>query len=103
MGSLLLNNRHFVDNAQAEVDKDRHVNESDIKNLVYLQAIVKETLRLYAPSPVTPLRSATEDCIIKPGYHISSGARIMMNIWKTHRDESVWSEPNEYTTSQRDS
>ncbi|XP_017242879.1 cytochrome P450 CYP82D47-like [Daucus carota subsp. sativus] len=97
---LLLNNRHILDKAQAELDnivgKDRHVDESDIKNLVYLQAIVKETLRLCPPSPVIPLRSAINDCIIKPGYNISAGTRVMVNIWKIHRDASVWSEPNEY-------
>jgi hypothetical protein len=32
------------------VGRDRHVDEFDIKKLVYLQAIVKETLRLYIPT-----------------------------------------------------
>ncbi|KAL8124817.1 hypothetical protein AgCh_012463 [Apium graveolens] len=107
---LLLHNRHVLDSAQAELDKDvgkdRHVNESDINNLVYLQAIDKETLRLYAPSPVIPLRSALEDCIIKPGYHISAGTLIMVNIWKIHIDHSVWSEheykPERFFTTHKD-
>ncbi|KAI3684781.1 hypothetical protein L6452_34007 [Arctium lappa] len=49
--SLLLNNRYALRKAQEELEmhigKDRQVNESDIKNLVYLQAVVKEALRLY--------------------------------------------------------
>ncbi|KAL6207369.1 hypothetical protein ACLB2K_018327 [Fragaria x ananassa] len=44
--SLLLNNRHVLRKAQEELDQyvgtDRLVDESDIKNLVYLQAIIKE-------------------------------------------------------------
>ncbi|KAF9596120.1 hypothetical protein IFM89_007173 [Coptis chinensis] len=46
--SLLLNNRHVLRKAQDELDahigKGRHVNESDIHNLLYLHAIVKENL-----------------------------------------------------------
>lgn len=98
--SVLLNNRHVLEKAQAELDtvvgKDRLVDESDIKNLVYLQAIVKETLRLYSPSAFIPFRAAIEDCTISPGYNIPAGTRLMVNVWKIHRDERVWSEPNEF-------
>jgi cytochrome P450 len=49
--ALLLNNKNALKLAQEEIDhhigRDRRVESSDIKNLVYLQAIVKETLRLY--------------------------------------------------------
>ena len=71
--------------AQEELDKqigrDKWVDESDIKNLHYLQAIVKESLRLYPPGPVTALREATEDCQIA-GYDIPKGTRLIVNIWK---------------------
>lgn len=43
---FLLNNRHVLDNAQAELDKvvgkDRHVNESDIKNLVIFKQLLRK-------------------------------------------------------------
>ena len=49
--ALLLNNRHVLKKAQDELDvqvgRERIVNKSDISEPVYLQAIVKETLRLY--------------------------------------------------------
>ncbi|KAI6688222.1 hypothetical protein NL676_025050 [Syzygium grande] len=54
--SLLLNNLHILKKAQMELDaqigKQRHVKEADIASLTYLQAIVKETLRLH-PQPPT--------------------------------------------------
>ena len=71
--------------AQEELDlhvgKDKWVEESDIRNLNYLQAIVKETLRLYPPGPVTGLREAMEDCNVG-GYYVPKGTRLIINIWK---------------------
>ncbi|XP_059456444.1 cytochrome P450 CYP82D47-like [Corylus avellana] len=95
--SLLLNNQHVLRKAQDElnihVGKDRHPDESDIKNLVYLQAIVKETLRLYPPAPIISLRAAMEDCTLSPGYHVPAGTRLMVNAWKIHRNKHLWPDP----------
>ena len=85
--------------AQEELDlhvgKDKWVEESDIRNLNYLQAIVKETLRLYPPGPVTGLREAMEDCNVG-GYYVPKGTRLIINIWKLQRDPRVWSNPSEF-------
>nr|TKS07549.1 hypothetical protein D5086_0000113140 [Populus alba] len=75
--------------------KRKMVEESDIKNLRYLQAIVKETLRLYPPGPLTGIREAMEDCSIG-GYDVPKGTRLVVNIWKLHRDPRVWKNPNEF-------
>jgi len=97
--SLLLNHSDTLKKAYEELDKvvgrDRRVDESDIKNLVYLQAIVKETLRLYPPSPLV-IRSLLEDCTLSGGYHIPANTRIMVNVWKVHRDERVWPNPDDF-------
>ncbi|KAH6765419.1 hypothetical protein C2S52_016402 [Perilla frutescens var. hirtella] len=98
--SLLLNNPNTLKKAQEEVDvhisKDTHVNDSDIKNLVYLEAVVKETMRLYPSSPILGFHSALEDCALSPGYHVPSGTRLLVNIWKIQRDEKLWPEPLEF-------
>ncbi|KAG4987851.1 hypothetical protein AAZX31_11G058900 [Glycine max] len=98
--SLLLNHQMELKRARHELDtligKDRKVEESDIKKLVYLQAVVKETLRLYPPSPIITLRAAMEDCTFSCGYHIPAGTQLMVNAWKIHRDGRVWSEPNDF-------
>ncbi|KAL2348438.1 hypothetical protein Fmac_002438 [Flemingia macrophylla] len=109
--SLLLNHQIELKKVQDELDtcigKDRNVEESDIANLVYLQAIVKETLRLYPPSPIITLRAAMEDCTFSCGYHIPAGTHLMVNAWKIHRDGRVWSDPHDFKperflTSHRD-
>lgn len=93
--SLLLNNRDALKKVQQELEteigNERLVDESDIPKLVYLQAVVKETLRLYPAGPLSGPREFTEDCTLA-GYHIRAGTRLMLNVWKLHRDPRVWSE-----------
>ncbi|KAJ1415240.1 Cytochrome P450 [Sesbania bispinosa] len=98
--SLLLNHPMELKKAQDELDthigKDRKVEESDIKNLVYLQAIVKETLRLYPATPIITFRAAMDDCTFSCGYHIPAGTHLMVNAWKIHRDGRVWPDPHDF-------
>ncbi|KAG5061139.1 hypothetical protein JHK87_002168 [Glycine soja] len=98
--SLLLNNEIELKKAQDELDtqigKDRKVEESDIKKLAYLQAVVKETMRLYPPSPVITLRAAMEECTFSCGYHIPAGTHLIVNTWKIHRDGCVWPDPHDF-------
>ena len=97
--SLLLNNQETLKKAQQELDvqigRERQVKESDIKNLVYLQAIIKETMRLYPPGPFTIPRKSMEDCTLA-GYHVPAGTQLLVNLSKIHRDPRVWFDPNEF-------
>ncbi|XVE55974.1 hypothetical protein DITRI_Ditri03aG0200400 [Diplodiscus trichospermus] len=97
--SLLLNNRDALKKAQEELDihvgRDKPVEESDIKKLVYLEAIIKETLRLYPPGPLSVPHESMEDCVVS-GYHIPAGTRLFINIYNIHRDPRVWSDPCEF-------
>ncbi|KDP26345.1 hypothetical protein JCGZ_17503 [Jatropha curcas] len=97
--SNLLNNRHALELAQQELDlkvgKERCVQDSDIENLVYLQAVVKETLRLYPPGPLAVPHEAINDCYIS-GYYIPKGTRVLANLWKLHRDPNIWSNPDKF-------
>lgn len=97
---LILNNPRVLKKAQDELDiqigRDRQVKESDIKSLPYLQAIVKESLRLYPASGVINFLEAIEDCTLSTGYRIPAGTQLMVNIWKIHRDEHVWPDPQSF-------
>ncbi|CAN1233752.1 Cytochrome P450 CYP82J17 [Linum perenne] len=97
--SNLLNHKQVLKLAQQEIDDkvgtDRWVDDSDIENLAYLGAVIKETLRMYPPGPLSVPREASEDITIK-GYHVPKGTRFFANFWKLHRDPKVWSNPDEY-------
>ncbi|KAG4938688.1 hypothetical protein AAZX31_16G082500 [Glycine max] len=99
--AMLMKNPHALKRAQEEIDHQvgrerRRVEARDIKDLIYLQAIVKETLRLYPPGPVLVPHEAREDCNIQ-GYHVPKGTRVFANVWKLHRDPSLWSEPEKFS------
>lgn len=97
--SLLMNNPDVLRKAQHELDvhvgKERQVDESDMNNLVYMKAIIKETLRLYPAGPLSVPHESMDDCTVA-GYHIPAGTRLLVNIWKIHRDPRVWAYPCEF-------
>ncbi|KAJ0025969.1 hypothetical protein Pint_08881 [Pistacia integerrima] len=97
--ALLLNNRHVLEKAQNELDthvgRERLVQESDMRNLVYFQSILKETLRLYPAAPLSVPHESLEDCSIG-GYHVPARTRLFVNLSKLHRDPKVWCNPCEF-------
>lgn len=76
------------------VGKNRLVKESDIPNLPYLQAVVKETLRLYPPGPVTT-RECRQNCKIA-GFDIPEKTAVAINLYAIMRDPNLWDDPNEF-------
>ncbi|KAL5778500.1 hypothetical protein ACOSQ2_009237 [Xanthoceras sorbifolium] len=94
----LINHPKLLENAQNEVDrvigKTRLVEESDIPQLPYLQAIIKETFRLHPPIPMLA-RKSIKDCKID-SYTIPEGTLLFVNIWSMGRDPKVWENPLEF-------
>ncbi|RZC43553.1 hypothetical protein C5167_036502 [Papaver somniferum] len=97
--SLLLTNPRVLRKVQDELDtvvgKERNVEDRDVNDLVYLQAVTKETLRLYPAGPLAVPHEAIENCNVG-GYEVKAGTRLLVNLWKIHRDPRVWSNPLEF-------
>ncbi|KAH6758011.1 hypothetical protein C2S52_023092 [Perilla frutescens var. hirtella] len=99
----LINHPKIMQNAVQEIESvignNRLVEESDIPNLPYLQAIVKETLRLHPGAPLL-LRESSKDCIVA-GYHIPAKTRLFINVWAIGRDPSHWDNALEFRPQRR--
>ncbi|KAD5508866.1 hypothetical protein E3N88_16569 [Mikania micrantha] len=97
--ALLVNNPMVLKKAQQEIEnhvgKDRKVEQSDMSKLVYLQAIIKEVMRLYPVVPLSVPHESTEDCIVN-GYMVPKGTRLLINIWKINHDPQIWTNPFEF-------
>ena len=57
--------------------------------LPYLDAVIKETLRLYAPLPASEPRSLPVDTVID-GYRIPANTIVSMSAFSLHRNEEVF-------------
>ncbi|ERN17891.1 cytochrome P450 78A5 [Amborella trichopoda] len=70
--------------------------DSGINELPYLQAIVKETLRLHPPGPLLSwARLAITDVHIGHSF-IPQGTMAMVNMWAITHDENIWENPNNF-------
>ncbi|KAK9050333.1 hypothetical protein SSX86_030698 [Deinandra increscens subsp. villosa] len=68
------------------------VEESHLSKLIYLDATIKETLRMYPVVPFLMPRSPRKSCIIGR-YTIPKGCTIFLNVWSIHRDPRYWDNP----------
>ncbi|XP_057776958.1 cytochrome P450 78A5-like [Salvia miltiorrhiza] len=82
--------RHEI---EVNVGRTKHVTESHIPNLPFLQAIVKEVLRLHPPGPLLSwARLAIHDVEVDKCF-IPSGTTAMVNMWAIAHDPTVWPDP----------
>ncbi|KAF7814029.1 cytochrome P450 71A1-like [Senna tora] len=95
----LLRKPKILKKAREEVDRvigrERWIEEQDIPNLPYINAILKETMRLHPVVPMLVPRLAKDDFKVG-GYDIPKGTQVLVNVWSIGRDPSVWNNPNEF-------
>lgn len=97
--SEIMKSPHVLEKAIEELDrvigKSRWVEEKDISRLPYIEAIVKEAMRMHPVAPMLIPRMSREDSTFE-GYDITAGTRVLINVWSIGRDPSIWDEPNEF-------
>ncbi|WJX82443.1 unspecific monooxygenase [Trifolium repens] len=75
------------------IDKDETIEESHISKLPFLQAVVKETLRLHPPIPLLLPHKCDENVNIL-GFNVPKNAQVLVNVWAMGRDPTIWENPN---------
>ncbi|NWU10015.1 CP4V2 protein, partial [Cephalopterus ornatus] len=73
---------------------DRPVTTDDLKQLRYLECVVKEALRLFPSVPMFA-RTLREDCCIS-GYQVPKGADVLVLTYALHRDPEIFPDPEEF-------
>ncbi|KAH7854157.1 hypothetical protein Vadar_010872 [Vaccinium darrowii] len=68
------------------------VEEKNMGELLYLHAVVKETLRLHPAIPFLVPRNAMKDSSYM-GYQIPKNTQVLVNAWAIGRDTESWDDP----------
>ncbi|KHN20457.1 Cytochrome P450 76C2 [Glycine soja] len=92
----LLRNPDKMEKARKElsqtIDKDAIIEESHILKLPFLQAVVKETLRLHPPAPFLVPHKCDEMVSIS-SFNVPKNAQVLVNVWAMGRDPAIWENP----------
>ncbi|CAO2188126.1 unnamed protein product [Urochloa humidicola] len=86
--------RKVQEELKSVIGAKEQIDESDISKLPYLQAVVKETLRLHPPVPLPPYEA--EATVEIQGYNIPKGTKVLINIWAINRCPDAWMEPDKF-------
>ncbi|GMN33562.1 hypothetical protein TIFTF001_004227 [Ficus carica] len=94
--SQLLKNPKVPKELETVVGMNRIVEESDLERPDYSEMVVKESMRLHPPRPLTIPREAMEDCTVN-GFHIPQKSPVVINKFgliqiarRRHQPELHW-------------
>ncbi|MCO5570929.1 hypothetical protein L7F22_024659 [Adiantum nelumboides] len=83
---------------QAEIDSVAgpagELSEGDLPKLPYLQAVIKESLRMHPPGPLLSWARLAINDVHVAGHPVPAGTIAMVNMWAITHDYSIWAEPN---------
>uniref|UniRef100_A0AAU7PIV5 Cytochrome P450 CYP719A3 n=1 Tax=Asarum sieboldii TaxID=76098 RepID=A0AAU7PIV5_9MAGN len=72
------------------------VKAEDVSKLQYLQAVVKETMRMKPIAPLAVPHKTTKDTKLN-GRSVGKGTQVVVNIYSVHYDPKVWTEPERFS------
>ncbi|KAM1807659.1 hypothetical protein ACFX11_030636 [Malus domestica] len=97
--SEMMKNPRVMKKAQREVrevfNRKGKADETSIREMKYLNAVIKETLRLHPSVPLLLPRECGEKCEIG-GYDIPVKSKVIVNAWAIGRDPKYWTEPERF-------
>ncbi|CAL0330852.1 unnamed protein product [Lupinus luteus] len=95
----LMKNPIIMNKVQKEVRRvvgnKSKVEENDVNQMLYLKCVIKEILRLHAPTPIIPPRETISSVKLN-GYDIPAKTVVYINAWAIHNDPELWKNPKEF-------
>ncbi|CAN1223773.1 3,9-dihydroxypterocarpan 6A-monooxygenase [Linum grandiflorum] len=92
----LLRSKNSMQKVMQELDQtvglNNLVEDHHLRNLHYLDVVVKETCRMHL---ALVQRTSNQPCTVG-GYSIPKGTNVHVNAWAIHRDPEVWDQPTEF-------
>ncbi|GJN03724.1 hypothetical protein PR202_ga21200 [Eleusine coracana subsp. coracana] len=96
----LLRNPGIMAKVRAEIEdalgSKETIDENDAMSLPYLQAVVKEAMRLHPAGPILLPHEAVENGVEIEGYTVPKGCSVIFNVWAIMRDPAAWERPDEF-------
>ncbi|CAO2813502.1 unnamed protein product [Amaranthus hypochondriacus] len=74
--------------------KKAPIDKTDLANLQYFKAVVKETFRLHPAAPIL-LHESIKKSVIK-GYAIQPKTQVYVNTWAIGRDPKIWKDSEKF-------
>ncbi|KAI3451079.1 hypothetical protein Pfo_007744 [Paulownia fortunei] len=79
------------------VGNNAALTDAEVAALPYLQAVVKETLRVHPPGPLLSwARLSMSDVQLSNGMVVPAATTAMVNMWAITHDSAVWDNPLEF-------
>jgi cytochrome P450/NADPH-cytochrome P450 reductase len=91
----MMRNPHTMRKAQAEVDAIGHITLDSLVKMPYIDACLKEALRLQPTAPMFGI-CCKGDVDLPDGYVLPAGETIMIDLHGLHTDPAVYDSPHEF-------
>ncbi|XP_066350940.1 indole-2-monooxygenase-like [Miscanthus floridulus] len=71
------------------------VSDDNLRDMAYLKAVVKESLRLHPPTPILTAHFTMDSCSVD-GFAVPAGVSVLVNSWAISTDARFWEDPEAF-------
>ncbi len=92
----LFESEHLSEAENADTESLAHYLGKAVKGLKYLNAVIKESLRLFPPAPIIGRTAKTDIKVPDSQQVIPAGSSVLLFLYNIHRDEAVFEQAERF-------